>query len=407
METDKPYLNEVVYIPVGIAAIGAIGMTVIEGTSVPSITFSTLILAAGFCLGILGRGRVLSRIRAMSDKQIIENDQERLKSGQMLTEIKQNLLDSTQIWTKQIEQLRDDGQSEVEKLATQFAGIMERQDSAMKIFDSMINSKTVHDDGDSVTQLTAEVRAALEGVTDSIQTVLGSKNDVVDQIRPLTNHTESLTNMANEISSIASQTDLLALNAAIEAARAGEQGRGFAVVADEVRQLATSANQSGQKIIQNAAEINNQVRMTIEQVERQSADEAARMEKSNEIIQSVIDRYQASEASISESANTIVDISDGIQSDINEALVSLQYQDRISQTLENMAANIARTSSSLETAFAAAISGDSAQLADSFQWMEALKHEYTTSSEREIHGEIHGDSYDKSNNQPKGEVSFF
>ena len=59
---------------------------------------------------------------------------------------------------------------------------------------------------------------------------------------------EAIGCVLNVIRTIAEQTNLLALNAAIEAARAGDSGRGFAVVADEVRHLASSTQESTEKI---------------------------------------------------------------------------------------------------------------------------------------------------------------
>jgi len=109
----------------------------------------------------------------------------------------------------------------------------------------------------------------------------------------------------------------------------------------------------------------------------------------------------------SESANIIVGISEGIQSDINDTLVSLQYQDRVTQMLDNMIANIGKTESSMITAIEALGAGDYDQVSDSAHWLEKMKEEYTTSSERSIHGEVNGDIYNEESNQQSGEVSFF
>ncbi len=407
MEKDKSIILAVICLLVVVTFASAAGVIFIQGLTLYPMIYAALIVPLGLISIYLGNHqlRKISDSFIKSQQDMLAN--ERQQHTEMYGRLKHNLKNATCTWKKQMDYLRQDGQGEVERLATRFSDIMQRQINAMDIFDNMINSKTLDEHGESVTHLTSEVHTALEGVTDSIQSVLGSKNEVVDQIKPLTNYTESLTDMANEISSIASQTDLLALNAAIEAARAGEQGRGFAVVADEVRQLATSANQSGQKIIQNANEINNQVRMTLEQVEKQSTEDSAQMVRSNEIIQSVIKRYQASESRVSESANTIVEISDGIQSDINEALVSLQFQDRTSQTLENMVANISKTEESLENAFNAMSEGDFEQAANSTEWLENMKEEYTTVAEKQIHGEVNGEPYDGDSNQESSVVNFF
>lgn len=400
-------IKDIVVAPVIMAILGLLAIAVKDGVTPLLLLHFGLLVITGLTAGYYTRYRMLNRFNLEAINSEPVDDTPSQDEAAIVGNLILNFQQSFQVWIKQIDHLRKDGQAEVELLANRFSDIMGRQDNAMSIFDNMINSKTVDDDSESLTQLTAEVKSKLEGVTGSIQTVLLSKNEVTDHIKPLTGYTESLTQMAQEISSIASQTDLLALNAAIEAARAGEQGRGFAVVADEVRRLATNANQSGQKIIQNAAEINKQVHMTLEQVEKQSADEAAKMEHADEVIQSVIEKYQASEASISESANIIVGISDGIQSDINDALVSLQYQDRVSQMLDNMIANIGKTESSMITAIEGLGAGNYDQVSESVHWLEKMKEEYTTSSERSIHGEVNGEIYDEESNQQSGEVSFF
>jgi len=400
-------LREVTYIPISVATTSIFAIIIFSGLSTTTLLFSLLLLILTYVSAYYSRKRIISKLSSISNEHdgILKAQEE--SSNQALGSLKHSFIESIKIWGKQIDHVCDDTSMETDQLATRFSHIMKRQETAMAVFDNTINSKTINDNGEESSRLTTEIRRELQGVTDSIQAVLSSKHVIIDHIKPLTNYTKSLTEMANDISSIANQTELLALNAAIEAARAGEQGRGFAVVADEVRSLANIANQSGQKIIQNAAEINKQIYLTLDQVANQSEEESLKMEHADDIIQSVIKRYQDSEVSFSVSANTIVGIGKEIEADINEALVSLQYQDRISQILSNMNGNMAKLESGMAAAIDAQESGDHEKATELINYLEEMKESYTTASEKLIHGEVSGKTYNDETNQASGEVNFF
>lgn len=400
-------LKEMIYVPVGIALISIIFIATLAELSYLTIFYALLIVPLGFTLGFVGRKRVLKQLdrQTLNMNELIDKSQQ--GNNQLVLDINKRIIESAHIWKKQIGHVSEDSRAEVDQIAIRFSNVMKRLEAAMVVFNNTITSKENTADGDSATQLTAEIRCSLEGVTESIQALLDSKHAIIELIRPLGNYTEALTDMANDISTIASQTELLALNAAIEAARAGEKGRGFTVVADEVRQLANNANQSGQKIIQNASEINKQIALTLEQVEQQSEQESLKMQHADDIIQSVIKRYQDFGVSVSTSSNVIVGINNEIHSDINEALISLQFQDRASQALENVITNLGRMEVGMESVIDAMNSENLESAVESLNWIEQMKDSYTTEPEKLIHGEVSGEIYSDESNQDSGEVNFF
>ncbi len=89
---------------------------------------------------------------------------------------------------------------------------------------------------------------AVETAMDQMSNIEKSVSSSSQVVSRLGERSKEIGQIIQVIAGIADQTNLLALNAAIEAARAGEQGRGFAVVAEEVRKLAEQSQTSATQI---------------------------------------------------------------------------------------------------------------------------------------------------------------
>lgn len=130
---------------------------------------------------------------------------------------------------------------------------MEENKKAME--ESSISLQRVAESSATVSESSIDVlRRAEEGnqmIKQTIQqmnTIGGSVQKSSSVIQDLAESSKEIGEIVEVISTIANQTNLLSLNAAIEAARAGEHGKGFAVVADEVRKLADQSQQSSEQI---------------------------------------------------------------------------------------------------------------------------------------------------------------
>jgi methyl-accepting chemotaxis protein len=148
-------------------------------------------------------------------------------------------------------------------------------------------------------------------------------------IHHLATETLALQDMALEVRSIAAQTNLLALNAAIEAARAGEYGRGFAVVATEVRMLSKRSADTGTRIGKRVSQIASIMQTTMTEAEAASVEDKRAVSLSSELVAHVLSHVQKL------AANSDAMRSHGIvvRKEVEKLLMSMQFQDRVSQIL--------------------------------------------------------------------------
>jgi methyl-accepting chemotaxis protein len=137
------------------------------------------------------------------------------------------------------------------------------------------------------------------------------------------------------------QTNLLALNAKIEAARAGEAGRSFAVVADEVRELASSVDKlsnslKGQLVtistgISDCYGILHEIAETDTSEQNLVANTRITMMMNALLVQNMQFATALDRSAIA--ANTIAN-------DIAAAVVSMQFQDRAMQLIDNVSGTL-------------------------------------------------------------------
>lgn len=132
------------------------------------------------------------------------------------------------------------------------------------------------------------------------------------------------------------ETRVLALNAAIEAAQADQRGRGFTVVADEVTTLANRSAQAASDINRLVADVQHSTTSAMDKIQQLASIDLTKTlsvkDKLDLMTNAMMERNQILKTNVLQSRDRAQELA----KDVNNIVVSLQFQDMTRQRLEHV-----------------------------------------------------------------------
>lgn len=312
------------------------------------------------------------------------------------------------IWAEQLDGCRTKGDEEIAALSARFSGIVEKLEESIRISEENMGAGLVDETGEEagLQAISTEIVANLNKVNDSLATAVRFKDEMLTEVRGLGELTDTLVGMAVSVGAIARQTDLLALNAAIEAARAGDLGRGFAVVAEEVRRLANQSGETGNTIVSQVNAINARIASVLKTAEVSAVNESELVQHADKALNETKSQYQLVTHTLNATSMLLLGIGNQTRDEINQVLVSLQFQDRVSQIIWHMEERLHALSEHVGgSREQRAVGAD--YLPDIAKWMAEMEERYTTADQRHIHRRLSGEEVLRADEADEGEVTFF
>lgn len=212
------------------------------------------------------------------------------------------------------------------------------------------NSENVEVEGEKVS-LSESLKMVDSTISDAVEKILFVSKQAMSMVFVLDDaikHLSTIESFIGSVQKITKQTNLLALNATIEAQRAGESGRGFAVVANEVkslsREISTLSDEMKDKIGSVVTSVDKSYSMLSDVATIDMSDNILVKERINGVMQGIMSKTTENAAILHEASKASQEISNTISG----MTMSMQFQDRTSQYLNNSVTVLKDITESLE-----------------------------------------------------------
>lgn len=352
---------------VGLGSLGAGAVLVAGGLTWLAAALAGMLLVAG---GLLGRKLVAQR---QATQQAIEDYL--VAQAQFGEEL-------VPVWQNHIESSRSQMETAVNALSERFGGIVDKLDVALR---TATQQTDAIDNSASLVTVIAKSEQDLGALIAVQQAAMGNMEGMLAKVQGLDRFIVALQDMASDVARIAQQTNLLALNAAIEAARAGELGRGFAVVAKEFRMLSNQSGESGRKIAETVKVISAAIVDTCTVVRESVVAEDSSLASAQATINRVMADFKGITEAYQGSSDLLQAESMSIQAEVNDALVQMQFQDRVSQIMTQVNKNLDRLPQVLQAQHQQYAQSHILQALDAQELLTELKKTYVMADQHVIH----------------------
>ena len=325
--------NKLILTGLGWSLLGVAVLLVVEPLArTPSAIFGIVVLVAGWLIAVAFSVSGSSNATDTSGSESVRRE--------VIDQSRQAIVSVSDEVARQIGEMRGEiGRTQIifgeaiEQLVGSFHGmnqqIQRQQQLGLQVLAGGNEQGSVADFQQFATKTSETLRQFVDSVVENSRLAMS----LVEMTDRIISQMSEVRGMLGEIEGIAKQTNLLALNAAIEAARAGEAGRGFAVVADEVRDLSGRTNHFSQQIRGSLSKMQTTIEATEQAINQMAAQDMTFALTSKSDVEQAMLGINDMNARTGEKVSELNAIGEQVEFAVNQAIMSLQFQDMVTQLL--------------------------------------------------------------------------
>ncbi len=269
---------------------------------------------------------------------------------QLAREIQEQIHQEMNMLRTDAGQIRHLVQDAIVKLTGSFNGLRDQSNDQHALVTSLTTSMEGGEGGGegegeaqkriNIRQFVSETDRILRSFVDHILLVSRQSMEMVHRIDDLSSQMNEVVSFLHDIDAIAEQTNVLALNARIVSARAGEAGKAFAVVADQVRKLSKDSNQFSKKINDVVRRSQENIESAKEIIEVMASKDMSFAIESKGRVDEMMDEVSKIDRFTAATLVKVSEITDRINQDVGTAVMSLQFEDMVTQLVQSLEKHI-------------------------------------------------------------------
>ncbi len=259
-------------------------------------------------------------------------------------ELERLLLTISPILSQHVMVSREHTEQEITSLTSRFAGMVNELQQIVDSTDNALSGQQ-HYHLDSVSDTSRDL---LQPVLESLRQIHQVKHDVMGGVQKLSAYADELSSIATDVRNLSGQINQLALDSANEASLVGEKEQGFAIVADSARKLADESLHINQRLDNKVKDIITAVNaaLKISASSVQINDTTLIQAEAN--INQTLSHLDLALTHYRHHVEALRNNAEQIRAEINNVLVALQFQDRVSQILTQVENNLLNMQKTIE-----------------------------------------------------------